>query len=158
MDGILSWMENSALAQMIIARSWVFPALETLHFVGLILLIGAMYVLDLRLIGFASRIPLHAVVKFIPVSILGFAINLSTGTMFLFADPFRYYPNLAFRLKMLAILLAGLNALWFKFAINLEALSSDHSSQVPVTIRWIAGISLLLWTSVIVLGRMIPYL
>ena len=93
MDGILSWMESGALARMIIESAWLFPTLETVHFVGLILLIGSMYVIDLRLIGFASRIPVHAVVKYIPVSIIGFAINLITGSMFLFADPFRYYPK-----------------------------------------------------------------
>ena len=158
MEGILTWMESSALARMVVDNAWAFPALETVHFIGLILLIGSLYVIDLRFLGFAPRIPLDAIIKFIPVSIIGFTINFSTGIMFLFADPFRYYPNLAFRLKMLAVLLAGLNALWFKFAVDLEALASDNTAQPRMTLRWIAGISLLLWTSVIVFGRMIPYL
>jgi hypothetical protein len=93
---------------------------------------------------------------FVPVSMIGFGINLVTGTMFLFSDPFRYYSNLAFRLKMLVILLAGLNAIWFKFAVHADILS-DTATDPRLLVRWIAGLSMLLWTTVIVLGRMIPY-
>ena len=140
MEGVLTWMESSAFNRMILDHAWVFPTLETLHFIGLILLIGSLYVIDLRFMGFASRIPLNAVIRFIPVSLIGFTINLTTGSMFLFADPFRYYPNLAFRLKMLAVLLAGLNVICFKIATNLETLSSDDYAEPRITVRWIAGI------------------
>lgn len=156
-DDALSRMNESALAQFVIDNAWVFPTLETLHFMGLILLAGSLYVVDLRFMGVASRIPLKSVIGLLPISIVGFAVNLSTGVLFLFADPFRYYPNLAFRLKMLAVVLAGLNALWFKFALDWKALPDSPGIDPRPGIRWIAGLSLLLWTSVIVLGRMIPY-
>jgi len=157
-DGILTWIENSALAQVLIETPWAFPTLETLHFIGLILLMGSLYVMDMRLMGFGRAMPIAAVLRFVPVSVIGFLINLSTGIGFLFTDPFRYYPNLAFRLKMLAIVLAGLNLLWFKLALNVKALEAQNSSDPGLMIRWIGGISMLLWTSVVVLGRMIPYL
>jgi hypothetical protein len=151
-------MENSALARILLDTPWAFPTLETLHFIGLIFLMGSLYVMDLRLMGFARAMPISAVLRLVPVSVIGFLINLTTGTLFLFTDPYRYYPNLAFRLKMLAILLAGLNLLWFKFALNLKALEAENAREPGLTVRWIGGISMLLWTSVIVLGRMIPYL
>jgi len=157
-DGILTWMANSALAQVLLDTPWAFPALETLHFIGLIFLMGSLYVMDLRLMGFAPSIPIKAVLRFVPVSIIGFFINLTTGTLFLFTDPYRYYPNLAFRLKMLAILLAGLNLLWFKLALNAEKLMADNTYEPGLAVRWIGGISMVLWTAVIVFGRMIPYL
>lgn len=157
-DPILSWMESTALAQAVLNNAWVFPVLETLHFVGLILLLGSLYVIDLRFVGLAARIPLRAVMALVPIALLGFLINFSTGILFLFADPFRYYPNLAFRLKMLAVLLAGLNALWFKLSLDERALSSEPFVNPGARVRWIAGISLVLWTAVIVLGRLIPYL
>lgn len=158
MDGVLTWMEDSALARTLLDTPWAFPTLETLHFIGLIFLMGSLYVMDLRLMGFAPAIPMKAVLRLVPVSVVGFFINLTTGTLFLFTDPFRYYPNLAFRLKMLAILLAGLNLLWFKFALDLKTLEARNAGDPGLAVRWIGGISLLLWTSVIVLGRMIPYL
>jgi hypothetical protein len=158
MDGILTWMRDSALAVMIVNNIWVFPTLETLHFIGLILLMGSLLVIDLRFLGLAPRIPLNAVLGFLPLSLLGFLINLTTGILFLFSDPYHYYENLSFRLKMLAVLLAGLNALWFKLSLNLKSLPGQSSGKPSMRIRLIAGLSLLLWTSVIVFGRMIPYL
>jgi hypothetical protein len=158
MEGVLTWMEGSALAHAILEHAWVFPTLEILHFLGLILLIGSLYVIDLRFIGVAPRIPYKAVLPFIPISVLGFGINLVTGILFLFTDPPHYYSNLAFRLKMMVVVLAGLNALWFRFAVD-EVLTADGDVAVPPPIvKWIAGLSMLLWTSVIVLGRLIPYL
>lgn len=157
MEGILGWMESTFLARFILETAWVFPTLETLHFLGLILLIGSIYVVDLRLLGIGAIAPASAVMIFVPVSLVGFSLNLATGLMFLFADPFRYYPNLAFRLKMLAVVLAGLNAVWFKYALHPRIDAANEAFPV-ITARTIAVISLALWTSVIVLGRMIPYL
>ena len=157
MQEILAWMESTGLSRFILESAWVFPTLETLHFLGLILLIGSIYVVDLRLLGIGAVAPVSAVMRFVPVSLVGFAINLGTGTMFLFADPFRYYPNLSFRLKMLAIVLAGLNAIWFKYALYPSIDAADQAFPLA-TARSIALISLVVWTSVIILGRMIPYL
>jgi hypothetical protein len=156
MPGILTWMDNSALSRMILEAAWAFPALETLHFFGLILLIGSIYVVDLRFLGLAKEVPLQAVMRFVPVAAAGFAINLITGIGFLFADPFRYYPNLSFRLKMLLVLLAGLNALWFKYAVHAGLARGDRDPDAIA--RLIAAISIILWSAVIVLGRLIPYL
>ena len=158
MDRVLTWMESSAPAHFVVDNSWVFPTLETLHFIGLILLFGSMCMIDLRFMGFARHIPREAVLRFIPVALLGFLINLTTGILFLFSDPFRYYPNLSFRLKMLAVLLAGLNAIWFKFVLGPGTPSLGNSDNPGPLLKAIAALSLLLWTSVIVLGRMIPYL
>ena len=157
-DGILNWMTESALASFILDTSWAFPTLETLHFIGLILLIGSLYVIDLRFLGMARRVPLDTVLPFIRIALLGFVINLATGVLFLFSDPFTYYENFAFRLKILAIVLAGLNAVWFKFAAEKAGITSSEAYDPPGTLKLIAGISLVLWTVVIILGRMIPYL
>lgn len=154
MNGILNWMDNSGLHRFVVDIPWVFPAAETLHFVGLILLVGSLCVVDLRLLGVGRAIPLTAVMGFLPFSILGFSLNLITGVLFLFADPFRYYPNFSFRLKMFLVVLAGLNALWFKFAVDQRLKSGlplDWSAKV------IAALSLVLWICIIVAGRMIPY-
>lgn len=158
MDSLLTWMEGTAIAQFILSSTWVFPMLETLHFIGLILLMGSLYVMDLRFMGLAKRIPLQAVLNYVPVALLGFVINLSTGILFIFTDPFRYYSNFSFRLKMLGILLAGLNAIWFKFSVDWKLLMSDPTATPSSTTRLLAGISLVLWTAVIALGRLIPYL
>jgi hypothetical protein len=158
MESILHWLESSWLAQLVNNSTWMFPALEALHFLGLILLIGSLLVVDARLLGVGARVPVNAVMAFLPWSLVGFAINLVTGIMFFVSDPNTYYPNTAFRLKMLAVVLAGLNAIWFKRAVHPQLLASPDSSALPENSRLIAGLSLALWFSVIVFGRLIPYL
>lgn len=157
MDAVLNWMTSTSVSQFMLESSWAFPTLETLHFIGLILLVGSIYVIDLRLLGVGRRMAMHAILPLIPISLVGFGINLASGVFFLFADPFRYYPNFAFRMKMLTIVLAGLNALWFKFYLERPISVPASASYPPRSAKWVGGISLFLWTTVIVWGRMIPY-
>ena len=156
MAEFLFWMENSTLGQLMRDVPWLFPTAEILHFTGLCLLMGALLVMDYRLLGFSRDVPVNAIHKFIPIAAIGFCINLITGILFCFSDPFRYYPNIAFRLKMSLILLGGFNALCFMLISRSQA-----DQQVPNDTTWkiklIAVLSLLFWISVIILGRLIPY-
>ena len=158
MNDILFWMEQSALGQLMRDSSWLFPLAEILHFLGLSLLIGSLMVVDLRLLGIIKDMSFRAIYRYLPITLLGFAINLVTGTLFLFTDPFRYYPNIAFRIKIGLIVLAGLNALWFQFKVHPATLKSPQQSGPDMATRVVAVLSLLLWIAVIVMGRMIPYL
>lgn len=154
MHEILTWMESSLAGRLMQETAWLFPTAEILHFIGLSLLMGSLLVVDFRLLGFCRDVSLDAVYRFLPFTVAGFVINLFTGILFCFNDPFRYYPNLAFRIKMLLVLLAGLNALYFLF-LN-QAMSTSIESSVKVKV--VAGLSLCLWTAVIIFGRLIPYL
>ena len=156
MDDLLLSIEASALGQVMRETVWLFPLAEILHFMGLSLLIGSLLVVDCRLLGFARNFPVAAVYRFLPLALAGFGINLVTGTMFFFSDPFRYYPNIAFRIKMLCILLAGLNALYF--ALTVHRHTKPAGGQDPgATIRTVSALSFLFWIGVIILGRFIPY-
>src|SRR5690606_19029868 len=95
---------------------------------------------------------------FLPLSLLGFGINLITGILFCFTDPFRYYSSTAFRIKMLLVVLAGLNALWFKLAVYPQTLDNGPMDGAGNTARVAAALSLVIWAAVIVFGRLIPYL
>jgi uncharacterized protein DUF6644 len=158
MTEILFWIETSALGQLMRESDWLFPMAEILHFVGLSLLIGPLMVVDLRLVGFLRNISFEAVYKLLPLSLVGFGINMLTGVLFCFSDPFRYYPNIAFRMKMGLVLLAGLNVLWFKFAVLPKTIHMSAEEKANVIAKIVAVLSLLIWFAVIVLGRMIPYL
>ena len=153
MDDLLLNIETSALGQVMRDSVWLFPMAEILHFMGLSLLIGSLLVVDFRLLGFARNFPVAAVYRFLPLALAGFGINLVTGTMFFFSDPFRYYPNIAFRLKMLFILLAGLNALYFALTVHRHTTEEDPGAAV----RTVSALSFLFWIGVIILGRFIPY-
>jgi hypothetical protein len=154
MESVLTWIESSALHNLMLDTAWVFPASETVHFFGLIVLFGSVGIVDLRLLGMVRAIPLQSMLAFIPLSLIGFCLNAFTGVLFFFADPFRYYPNIAFRLKIVAIVLAGVNAIWFKYAVHRKI---SQSEELATDAKVIAGLSLLIWIFVIVAGRMIPY-
>ena len=156
MYDLLLSIETSALGQVMRDSVWLFPMAEILHFMGLSLLIGSLLVVDGRLLGFARNFPVAAVYRFLPLALAGFGINLVTGTMFFFSDPFRYYPNIAFRIKMLLIILAGLNALYF--ALTVQKHAGPAGGQDPgAVIRTVSALSFLFWVGVIILGRFIPY-
>jgi len=154
---VVHWMEQSWLGVAGRDVFWVFPAAETLHFFGLCLLMGAILVVDLRLLGFARRLPLQATLALIPVALWGLAINLLSGIVFLCAHPENYWPSFAFRLKLLAIVLGGLNALWFKWfeAPRIATLAED--ANVDARAKLVAALSITVWIAVIVLGRFLPF-
>lgn len=112
---LASWFEATWMGEQMRNIFWLFPAMETVHFIGLTIMFGSLLVIDVRVIGFGRFINMRAALKFIPVAIAAFTVNLLSGIAFLCADPFRYFPNIAFQWKMGLIVIAGLNALWFWF-------------------------------------------
>ena len=156
MYDILLRIEASAPGQLMHGTAWLFPMAEILHFMGLSLLIGSLLVVDCRLLGIVRGFPVAAVYRFLPLALAGFGINLVTGIMFFFSDPFRYYPNIAFRIKMLFIILAGLNALYFAIKVRGNSVQTE-GGEAGTDIRTVSTLSLLFWLGVIILGRFIPY-
>jgi hypothetical protein len=158
MNPVLDWMQTTWLNQLALNYAWTWPTLESLHFLGLCLLIGAILIMDLRLIGFERLIPLRAVHGLVPLAFLGFGINLATGLMFCFGDPYRYAINIAFQIKMVLVLLAGLNALLYYVKVEpLLAAVGPHGKTPPLA-KAVGAASILLWFGVLTYGRLIPYL
>ena len=92
---------------------WSWPLVESIHFIGLTLLLGSIGAWDLRLLGLAKQVPIAAFHRLIPFAILGFGINAASGTLFLMTHPDQYVYNPAFHLKVLCLCLAGLNVMLF---------------------------------------------
>src|SRR6267154_2035210 len=90
----LSWAVNGGVP-------WIWPACETLHFIGLALLMGCVGVLDLRMLGLAKGLELKPLQRLIPWGVGGFALNLVTGALFFIGNPYQYIRNIAFGYKML---------------------------------------------------------
>ncbi len=158
MEGIIAWILDTWVSQWVLSTPWAWPIAEILHFMGLSILLGAMLIIDIRLAGFWRDISLNAMRRLIPWAALGFAINLITGTLFFFGDPERYVANIGFRLKMLLVLIAGLNIIWFKLKIDpdLSSWSADQDSTTQA--KAVAYISLICWFGVLLFGRLIPYI
>ena len=137
--------------------TWGWPIAESLHFVGLTLLIGAIGVFDLRLLGLGRAVPIAAMHRFIRWGLLGFALNDTTGSLFLMAEPDQYVYNPSFQFKLLFIGLAGLNALAF-YATSFRRTTAEHApADAPIVAKFIAVVSLSLWIGVIIAGRLLTF-
>jgi len=148
---------DSSLNQWIQETYWLWPILEIIHFVGLSLLLGGLLVIDLRMAGHFRGFDLMATHKLLPMVFIGFGLNLITGILFFFGDPMRYSINIGFQIKMALVVLAGLNALLYWWKVRPLLGSWDSDSTPPGIARFVAYASLLVWTGVLLCGRLIPY-
>lgn len=144
--------DSGIFALMNTAYGW--PIAESLHFIGLSLLLGTIGIVDLRLLGYARAIPLLALHKLTRFGVIGFAINIVTGFAFFVSAPDQYLYNPAVQLKMLCILIAGANVVVF---YRFVWLGVRASSAVSVPARVCAGVSLSAWLGVILFGRLITF-
>lgn len=157
MNPFLDWAHDTWLGHAARDYFWVFPAGEVLHFIGMALLIGVIGAIDLRVLGVARGIPLAALHRFLPWAFVGFALNVMTGATFFCGDPHAFASNLAFRLKMFLILLAGLNALWFQLSVFIDLEKWGAGIEASKKARIISALSLVIWVGVITLARFIPF-
>lgn len=157
MDALINWLNSTALNKYIMSEAWLWPTLEIAHFFGLCLLLGSVIIFDLRAIGIARAVPLIRVETFMVSAVVGFEINLITGIIFVIGDPDRYLPNIAFRIKMILIVIAGLNVAYYMWRIRPQVQRGLDGAEISGGAKYVAALSLLLWACVIVFGRIIPY-
>jgi hypothetical protein len=136
---------------------WEWPIAESLHFIGLCMLIGTVGVFDLRLMGLGRQIPLSALHRLIPWGIAGYVINIMTGICFLTAEGYQYMYNPSFHLKMLSMFIAGLNVAVFYTTMFKKVKTLGPGDQAPWPARIIGGVSLACWLSVILFGRLLTF-
>ena len=90
MTSFAVWLKSTPISELIRYYPWLWPICETIHFVGLALVIGIAGLFDLRLMGFMRRISISAAKDLMPFAIAGFAMNLVTGTIFFVGAPNKY--------------------------------------------------------------------
>lgn len=151
---IVNWSIDSGLFD-IAYSAWGWPIAEIVHFTGLVLLIGTVGVVDLRMLGFLRGLSLPALHKLVPIGVVGFVMNVASGTVFVSSSPDQYLYNPAFQIKMSLIALAGINMALFyaTTAGKLRQLGPDD--MPPLAARIFAGVSLSSWLLVIAAGRVI---
>ena len=135
---------------------WAWPTFETLHFIGLCLLFGVAALLDLRVLGMMKSVPFPALHRLLPWGILGFGVNLVTGILFFVANPEQYTENVAFHWKIVLIVLAGINVIYFTIFDAPWAL--QPGDDAPLTAKVAAATALFLVFGVMYFGRMLPFL
>ena len=150
------WIKSASIASFVLGRPWVWPASETLHFIGLALLLGVVLVVNLRMLGIGKNLPFAALHRMLPLGILGFGINSMTGMLFFIATPGQYTQNVAFFWKIVLVMLAGVNLLYLTMFDEPWALGPGDDA--PLTSKVIAESAIFLWVGVIYCGRMLPFI
>ncbi len=157
---VLQQMHDSEFGTALRESLYMFPLIEGIHLIGLALSVGLIIVTDLRLIGgFLKQVPIAEVLKQLrPWLLVGFAITFVSGILLLWAEGPRMWEIPVFPAKLVLIVLAGLNALWFEFKYGKSVHEWGAHVHFPKGAKLAGWISLVSWTSVVICGRLIPYL
>lgn len=155
----LQWMQETPNSIAIRESIWTYPIIESVHVLGLCLFLGFAFLWDLRLLNFAlKRVPVSDVqARVMPWMVVGFVIMVISGLLLFYAEPVRFYGNIFFRAKVVALVLAGLNAFVFHQVAGKRLIEWDSSPVSPKGAKMAGAISLTLWTLVVVFGRFIAY-
>jgi hypothetical protein len=152
-----SWVESMAFSTWIRESGslWAYPLVLTLHTVGLSMLVGFNWALDLRLLGVAPKMTLTSMNKFFPVMWFGFWINLVSGIILLMADATTKMTSWVFGVKMVFIVIAVI--VLRKMQINIFK-RPDVDVMVPHNAKAMAWISIVCWLMATTAGRLMAYL
>jgi hypothetical protein len=154
---VFEWLEYSALAVYIRQSPLLFPAIEIVHIIGFIFLVGSAFLFDLRLLGIAKKLPIKDVADYVlPWARRSLIVVVPSGFLLFISQAKALSANGVFGLKLILILLAFTNAgIFHRFTFR--SVSNWSIAETPVGAKAAAVISLALWTSVITCGRLIAY-
>ena len=159
MDAFFDWLQNTAPAVAIAESSWMFPTIETIHVLALTIVVGSIAMLDLRLLGVAQRARsvIELTNEVLPWTWIGFAVAASSGALMFSSNAVKYSANFPFRIKMILLLSAAINMLFFHFVTYRRAREWHLQAKIPRAGRIAGGVSLLLWIGIVGFGRWIGF-
>lgn len=153
----LEWLETTALADAVRTIPWLYPALESAHYIGIACLVGGIMLIDLRLLGVAKKLRIDLMVTLLPWVWAGFLINAVTGGIIFVYGATSFGTSAPFLLKMALIVFAGINAFVFEMMARRGRSSWVQSGAAPIAVKAVATLSLILWVSVVTTGRWMAY-
>ena len=153
------WLGQTSISVGIRESTWTYPIIESVHVLGLTLFLGLLLLWDCRLLGIVlRRVSVSALWRqLMPWIACGAVIIATSGTLLFWSDPVRFYGNVFFRVKLIALLLAAANAAAYHLGIERRLAQWDKSPITPRAAKLAGAASLTLWTIVVVVGRLIAY-
>jgi len=153
-------IEATPIGIAIAESRYAFPVIEGVHLIGLSISVGLIFLTDLRLMGVLFRqVPVTDVIRQLrPYVLGGFALVFVSGGLLFWSEASMLIESPAFPFKMLFMLLAGVNALYFELVLAKQSAVKENRPLLPRNVKYAGAASLALWTLVIICGRLIPYL
>lgn len=150
----LTWLQESWLGVLVAESLWGYPLLETLHALGMAMFLGAIGLINLRVLGYKPELPLLGTRDLLPLAWLGFTVNAVSGIALFTSDAVYFFSSYTFRIKMLLIVLGGINAALLARRVFREA---PGGGPPPAGAKVIAATSLVFWVGAAIAGRLIAY-
>ncbi len=153
------WLEQTSVGASVRESLWLFPAIETLHLLGMAMLVGSVVAFDLRLLGWAMRRERVSQLagRLLPWTWAGFVLQVITGAVLFSSEAVKVSGNPAFRLKMLLLLLAGVQALAFQWNSHRNLAKWEDGGSLPAAAKISGFVSIVLWIGIVAAGRFIGF-
>jgi len=154
---IIAWLTSTPVNTLVMDYRWTWPISESLHFCSLALMVGTVGTFDLRLLGLGKGISPAALHYSIRFGVAGFIVSVVTGALFIFGQPDQYFYNNAFKVKVVCLLLLGLNVCAFYTLEARQVLALGPGDDAPRRAKVFAAISLTLLVAIMCAGRMLTF-
>lgn len=153
---MFAWLENTRVAIWVAESLWAYPVLLSLHIVGLAMVVGIFVMRDLRLLGYFERLRPTAFLPISKLAWIGFLINATSGLLLFTSQAVTFVNSKPFLIKISAIVAAMVMAGLIQSRLRAELAAG--ATSVKATTRIFARLSLGLWMTAIIAGRLIAYL
>ena len=153
----LEWLQGTWVGVLVAESLWGYPLFETIHSIGMAMLIGSLGLINLRVLGFKPELPLFNLQQLLPLAWLGFTLNAVSGALLFTSDAVYFFSKYTFRIKMVLIILGGINAALLGRRVFREAAAGAPAPQPAASTKWIAFSSLIFWLGAVCAGRLIAY-
>ncbi len=159
LDAFWQALEYSPIGDFVAVSGWAFPALESAHVIGVVLVVGSIAIMDLRLLGVASKVCSVSQLSrdTLPWTWAAFVVAAVTGGLLFFSNASGYAANSFFQWKMVLLILAGLNMAIFHFFTWKSVHNWDVDCEVPTAGKVAGALSLIFWILVVTCGRWIGF-
>lgn len=153
------WLAGTPWSIALHESHYAYLGLLAIHVLTLAVFVGTIAMVDLRLLGLTMvGVPVSDVVaRLLPWSGAGLVVMLASGALLFYAAPVLGYHNVFFRFKMVALIVAIINAWMFHRRIYRRVAGWDRDPVPPPMARMAGGMSLILWAAIITAGRLMPY-
>jgi len=155
--GFLEWLQATWVGTLVAESLWGYPLLETVHSIGMAMMIGSLGLINLRVLGYKPELPLLDVRQLLPLAWIGFTMNAISGTLLFTSDAVHFWGSYTFRIKMILITLGGINAALLGQRVFREAAAAGPAPPPTASTKSIAFLSLIFWFGAVIAGRLIAY-
>ena len=159
MHRFVDWLSQTPLSLAIQTREWIIPTIQSVHIVAIAVVMGSVFMIELRLWGWAGRDQTvsETTARFGPWLIGALGVLLVTGAVMVIGEPERELLALSFWLKMSLVAIGTIVAFAFQRAVERRDRAWEPATVDRRRIKAAAFVVLLIWLGVIVLGRLIAY-